>query len=356
MKFFIAFFVFILILFIYIHIYFQLKTSNDLEIYEIDHASKDKMEEICDLRQPVLFDFNSEKITQYSNKEYISNNYNAFEIKIRNVKDESTDIEILIPLPLHSAIKLFDNDTNESYYSENNGEFLQETGIIKHFQYNDEFLRPYLVSNCNYDILIGSNNTTTPFRYELNYRNYFLVTEGQVKLKLTPPKNSKYLSPVYDYENFEFRSPVNVWNPQKQYIADFDKVKCLEITINAGQTIHIPAYWWYSFKFSKNTSISCFRYRTYMNNIAITPHIVLYALQMQNVHRNTIKKLDISNKNTHSTEESDTVEENTGTDANANTNANANANTDTHQIGVTNIHDIVVSTTPIKTDMDNTMM
>ena len=174
MKFFIAFFVFILILFIYIHIYFQLKTSNDLEIYEIDHASKDKMEEICDLRQPVLFDFNSEKITQYSNKEYISNNYNAFEIKIRNVKDESTDIEILIPLPLHSAIKLFDNDTNESYYSENNGEFLQETGIIKHFQYNDEFLRPYLVSNCNYDILIGSNNTTTPFRYELNYRNYFL--------------------------------------------------------------------------------------------------------------------------------------------------------------------------------------
>ena len=52
----IGFFVFCIILFFYLHIHFHLKTSNDLEIYEIEQASKDKMEEICDLRQPVLFD------------------------------------------------------------------------------------------------------------------------------------------------------------------------------------------------------------------------------------------------------------------------------------------------------------
>jgi len=292
-KILIGLFIFILILFIYIHIYFQLKTSNDLEIYEIEQASKDKIEEICDIRQPVIFDFNSEKIIQYSNKSYILNNYSAFEIKVRNTKDTKYDSEILIPLPLHSANTLFTEDKTGIYFSENNSEFLQETGIIKHFQYNDEFLRPYMVSNCNYDIMMGSQNTITPFRYELNYRNYFLVTEGSVQLKLTPPKNSKYLYPVYDYENFEFRSPINAWNPQKQYIADFDKVKCLEITLSVGQTIQIPAYWWYSFKFTRNSSISCFRYRTYMNNIAISPHILLYGLQLQNIKRDAIKKLDI---------------------------------------------------------------
>jgi len=145
-----------------------------------------------------------------------------------------------------------------------------------------------MVSNCNYDIMMGSENTTTPFRYELNYRNYFLVTEGTVVVKMTPPKSAKYLYTVYDYENFEFRSPVNAWNPQPQYIADFDKIKCLDVSLTRGKIIQIPAYWWYSIKFSKDSCISCFRYRTYMNNIAITPHIVMYSLQQQNVKRNIV--------------------------------------------------------------------
>jgi hypothetical protein len=299
---FIALFIFLIILFIYIHIYFQLKTSNDLEIYEIDQASKDKMEEICDIRQPVIFDFDSDKIIQYSNKTHLLDNYSAFELKIRNTKETNYNSEIYMPLPFHAATKLFDEDNNQSYFSENNTEFIQETGLIKHFQYNDEFLRPYMVSNCNYDIMFGSEGTDTPLRYELNYRNYFLVTEGSIRIKMAPPKSSKYLYAVNDYENFEFRSPINPWNPQTQYIADFDKIKCLEIILNVGQTIQIPAYWWYSIKFTKNSSISCFRYRTYMNNIAITPHIALYALQLQNVKRDTVKKMDIKNLQTSDTD------------------------------------------------------
>jgi hypothetical protein len=34
-----------------------------------------------------------------------------------------------------------------------------------------------------------------------------------------------------------------------------------------------------------------------MNNIAISPHIGMYALQLQNVKRNSVKKLDISELN-----------------------------------------------------------
>ena len=62
MKYITSFIIFCLILFIYLHVQFQLKTSDDLEIYEVDDTSKDKLEEICDLRQPVLFDFKNEQI------------------------------------------------------------------------------------------------------------------------------------------------------------------------------------------------------------------------------------------------------------------------------------------------------
>lgn len=272
-----------------------MKVSEDLEIYEIDNASKDKLEEICDLRQPVLFDVdneNHEKLMRGTTMTYVLDNYHAFEMKIRNTKDTNYDTEIHIPLHTHSLAKLLDEDKKSCYFSENNGEFLQETGLIKQFQYNDAFLRPYMVSNCNYDIMTGSLDTVTPFRYELNYRNYFMVTHGSVSIKLTPPNNSKYLQPVYDYENFEFRSPINPWFVQSQYKSDFDKVKCLDIVVKSGQILQIPAYWWYSIKFSKGASISCFRYRTYMNNIAILPYIGMYALQIQNVKRNVAKKMD----------------------------------------------------------------
>jgi len=292
-----AFFIFCLVLFVYLHVNFHFKTGNDLEMFEVDDASKERMEEIFDVRQPVLFDFENKKIMETSNKDFITSNYQAFDVKIRNLADNVSETEMYMPLPIHAANKLFKEDKKATFISENNSEFLQETGVIKSLQYNDEFLRPYMVSNCNYDLLMGSEGTCTPLRYEINYRNFFLLTQGSAQIKLTPPQSTRYLYPNYDYENFEFSSPINPWNPQPNYRADFDKIKCLEFTLLPGKTIYIPAYWWYSIKLNKETSISCFRYRTYMNNIAISPYIAMYALQIQNVQRNTTKKMDVNELN-----------------------------------------------------------
>jgi len=303
MKIIFGLFIFCVILFIYLHIQFHLKTGEDLEMYEVDNPSKAKLEEICDIRQPVLFVFDCDKIMALSNKSYISDNYTAFEVKIRNVRENDPNAELYVPLPMHSTVKLFQEDNTASYFSENNGEFLNETGVVKNLKYNDEFLRPYMVSNCNYDVLMGSLNTCTPFRYDLNYRNYLLLTQGTAQIKMAPPHSSKYLYPMNDYENFEFRSPVDPWNPQPNYTADFSKIKCLEFTLTPGKTLFIPAYWWYSVKFGKDTSISCFQYRTYMNNAAIFPQICMHALQIQNVKRNVIKKASIAELNKEVTEE-----------------------------------------------------
>jgi hypothetical protein len=289
-------FIFCIVLFFYIHIFFHIKTSNDLEVYEIEQPSKDKLEEICDLRQPVLFNFHN-KLNQICSLDEISKTYGAFDIKIRNTKKEinpEDDIkpELYVPITLKAAQKLFESDEEAKFISESNSEFLDETALQKKIKYNDEFIRPYMVSSCNYDILMASKETSTPLRYELSYRNYYLVTQGEVTIKLTPPKSSKYLYPVKDYDNFEFRSPVNPWDVQPEYGPDFDKVKCLEITLKPGQIIYIPAYWWYSMKFAENTSIACFHYKTYMNTLAIIPHLFMKILQSQNIKREIVKKVE----------------------------------------------------------------
>ena len=289
-KVFIGLFIFCLILFLYLHIHFHVKTSNDLEVFELDMASKDKLDEICDLRQPVLLDFEKPEILEKLRLPSLLQTYHAFEIKVRNTKDPDVQSDLYMPIPLHAAKKLFQEDKCGLYISERNSDFLQETGVKKHMQYNDEFIRPPMVSSCNYDLLFGSECATTPFRYELNYRNFFAVTEGKITMKLSPPQNSKYLYPNRDYEQFEFRSPVDPWNVQPNYKADFDKMKCLEVILTPGKMIYVPAYWWYTIRFEKNSSVACFRYRTYINTIAIVPHIAMHALQLQNIKRDVVKK------------------------------------------------------------------
>ena len=87
MKVLFTFFIFCLVLFIYLHVQFHLKTSEDLEMYEIDFPSKDRLEEMCDIRQPVLFDFENQSIVETTSLNHITHNYHIFEIKIRNIND-----------------------------------------------------------------------------------------------------------------------------------------------------------------------------------------------------------------------------------------------------------------------------
>jgi hypothetical protein len=81
---------------------------------------------------------------------------------------------------------------------------------------------------------------------------------------------------------------------QSQYKADFDKIKCLDINMTKGQILFLPAYWWYSIEFGKETSVSTFKYKTYMNTIAILPKIIMKLLQNQNVRHNTVERVTVN--------------------------------------------------------------
>ncbi len=58
--------------------------------------------------------------------------------------------------------------------------------------------------------------------------------------------------------------------------------------------LFIPAFWWYSMEFAEHTSVASFKYRTYMNTVAILPQLFLRFLQQQNVKRDIVPKLDAS--------------------------------------------------------------
>ena len=287
--------VFCVVLFLYLHIYFHLKTSNDLEVYEIDQPSKDKLEEVCDLRQPVLFDYANDRLMESCTLPAMRSTYGAFDVRLRNVKDgaeEADATDLYVPLTLHAVAETFRSDKESRYITENNSDFLEETGLVKTFKYNDAFLRPHMVSKCVYDVMCASPGTQTPLRHEVNYRNYYLVTQGSVKMRLIAPRASKYLFPVSDYDNFEFRSPVNPWSVQPEHRADFDKLKTMDVELRAGQIIYIPAYWWCSMQFPSAdlTTLCCFKYRTYMNTVSIMDKLCMWMLQQQNVKRDAIEK------------------------------------------------------------------
>ena len=205
---------------------------------------------------------------------------------------------ISIPLAISESVELFKKDKDSKYVSENNYDFLEESGLINYYKNNDIFLRPSMVSSCLYDIIFASLNAETPLRYDMNYRNYILVTHGKVVIRLFAPKATKYLYSVNDYENFEFISPVNPWSVQDKYRSDFYKTRSIDVTLIPGQMIHIPAYWWYSIKFVKsNTSLCVFKYKTYMSALSISNHLIMRLLQRQNTKRVIAKRMETNEPN-----------------------------------------------------------
>ena len=284
MELFLTLIIFCITLFVYIHIYHHKITSNDLEIFDIDVPSKERLEELCELRQPLTMHYKNDELTSNFNNKTITNMYGAFDINIRN-NELNDNGDKYIMLAYNTSDMLFNKDKNQNYNSENNTLFLSETTLIKHMQNNDIYLRPYMVSSCKYDLLIGTNLTRTPLRYDICNRHYLYVTEGKIKIKLTPPCNTKYLYRENDYEMLEFRSKINVWEPQEQYIKNFNKVKFLEFEVNEGTMVYIPPYWWYSIEYSseKTNIVLSFKYTTYMNTLSITPELLIHYLQTMNV-------------------------------------------------------------------------
>ena len=313
---FFAFFIFVLILFFYIHITSQWKTSNDLEIYEADYESASQLQEVCSVKQPVVFKFQKDQIADAFFERFQTAKFEKFDNLDVNVKDRNDYNLPLnnhgkkdravdhVPLSFRSACRLMSTDTTAKYFSEKNQTFLEESGLNRACNALDAYLKPPLSAYTKYDLLIGSPLVSTPLRYHLESHHFIATTRGKIKVKLGPPKYSKIIPSNKDYENYEFWSPLNPWKTKVdatskslEYKDILQKTKFFEIEVNTGDVLFVPPYWWYSVSFSGDpeTTVATFTYDVAMNIAAQSKHWVLYYLQQSNIKTRpakTIQSLD----------------------------------------------------------------
>ncbi len=259
---------------LYIHITFQLHTSNDLEVYEIAMPNKTKLEEVCNFKQPVLFDYYEDTILNCNTQKL--EEYNAFDVMVFD------DTHTGIPIPLEKASALFKSGNHATFQ---NRSFLQETMVQRYFDLTDMALRPPMVMSIAHDVLFGSTNYTTRLQYLTSCRNYFMVTQGTFTVKLTPPRNTPFMKEIKKYETQEFFSDLNPWTDNSK------KVKFLEFVVPVGKLLYIPAYWWYSIRLEKDACVCMFHYKTLTNLIATIPDIGMGILQR---HNTTTKLLPVA--------------------------------------------------------------
>lgn len=293
-------FIFLIILFLYIHITHQFKKSEDLEIYEMDYKDNAQLQEVCELKQPILFHYESVNPEFFEDIRVDELEVDSpYDVRVKDSNDywkEDNNLDYVI-LPFKSARNLIKSDTASRYFTENNDDYVQESGLCDIFKENDTFIKPNYVIQTKYDLIMGSVNTVTPLRYHTNYRHFLIVNSGKITVKMTPWKSSRYLHEYKDYENYEFRSPINVWNTQKKYSGDMDKLKLLEFQVNPGNVLYIPPFWWYSIKFTGNSEnlITGITYTSIMNSLSNIPNYVLYFIQQNNIQKKVTRSLILEN-------------------------------------------------------------
>jgi len=274
------------VLFIYIHIHHHIKTSNYLEIYEIENPSKEKLEDLTAMKQPLVINnmsFNTITL------DYLQTNYPTFEVSMYN---KATDLFIKLKLEAFCKLMQSNDKSNDksNIITYNNYEFLEETTLEKQLETADLFIRPYNMFSKKYDIIMGSVNSVTQLKYSINSRNILYVSYGKIEVTLCPPKDYKYLHVKKNYETLEFCSEINIYNVEPKYYDDYNKVKLLRIQLVPNQVLLIPPYWFYSIKILETNSLIFYNtYRTYAGSLAIMPELFIQLLQQDNLKLNIAK-------------------------------------------------------------------
>ena len=245
----------------------------------MDYNTNPSLQEICDLKQPVLFRLTIDAPINIENLSYKN------DVRVYTGNKATHDAASYVLLPFPQFHNLIATTAKPHYYTENNRDFIDEVGLYDTFRELDPFLKPYYTAQTIYDVWTGGRLINTPLRYHINYRQFIYVTSGKVHIKMTPYKSRKYLHPIMDYENYEFRSPINPFNPQPEYMHDMDKIKFLEFDIHAGYVLFLPPYWWYSIQYAADaadTVVMSVIYNSTMNILANSPSIARYYMQLHN--------------------------------------------------------------------------
>ena len=294
-----TFLIFIVLFFLYVHINAHYKTSEDLEIYEMDYNTNEHLQDICNVKQPTLFDFRTccPELFSFNGEpcpitlDKLCEKYDKYLVKVKNNNDywsyPPLDVVDSVPLSLGNYRTLAMTDSKSRYYTDGNQFFVEDSGLQHIMEKTDEYLKPNFTINKTYDMIHGTPGCKLPMQYHNHFRKFLIVTSGRIHVKMTPWKSTKYLHLIKDYENYEFRSAMNIWTPdanKNKMRSDFDRIQFIDFDVHEGYVLYIPPYWWYSIEIADNTNtiILSVTYDSAISTLANVTDIAQHYIQLQN--------------------------------------------------------------------------
>jgi hypothetical protein len=306
MNFFIHFLIFLVVLFIYMHIMEQYKTSDKMQLYEMDYIDNAGIQSACNVKQPFVFELRpvfSEFFYRQQPKLYLEQ-MGMLDVHLKDTDDYwrvggagggSVDSIVLSYRSFHSLIS---SDTRAHYISEGNTDFVGEADLGSLYQRLDGFLKPPIYTcQTEYDILMGSQKAVFPLRYHTHDRIFLCILSGKLSVKMTPWKSRSGFAGgtaaiVRDYENYEFWVRENPWGGVGSVggpgggVGGGLQTAYLDFMVLAGQTLFVPAYWFYSIRFEDaDTVVAQVKYNSPVNMLANVRDIGRWYLQQKNIVR-----------------------------------------------------------------------
>jgi len=245
MKYFITLLIFIIIFIIYLNLMRTLDIANFNNISKIDfeYVSYDDFQKLCDNKKPFVFnDYSNFNIDKILNNKY-------FNIKI--FKSQFNNSNKFKYLNINKSISLFENYKNKYISYDNNNGIIKSD--IQHL-FGHQHFKPYYCTNINYDCILGSINSITPFTYHSNYSQFLYIIKGSANIKMT----------TFDY--YQDLNKRDLWIENKNNIPTIDF--SISDSINESNVLFVPPFTPYSIQLNEeNTFIISCKYSSLMTSI-----------------------------------------------------------------------------------------
>lgn len=244
-----------------------MKTATDENVYEIDYTNRNNLSEMCELRQPFTFKLEKNIDINHNVIEGTGTPLNILKSKAIVIKKKEKEKE---GIPEETMTKI---------YSEYNSKLVTNDNIINELKSIEEQIIPEFTCNNSYDVIVSDDQFKSPITSNFNFRNFFLVTEGSIKIRFMSHKHNNKFDNDIDYELMQNVSSYDVWeNPDKLHVS--------EISATKGDMIYIPPFWWYSIHYIEPTVIVKYQYRTIMNIVCNLYHYACSYVTISKIEEN----------------------------------------------------------------------
>lgn len=230
--------------------------------------------------------------------DFFSRNYGEVMVSV-NIKQVEQQTNTLKRVKLNEYIdwmkKIEDGGLSlkrgENYYLAESLDFLEKADLEDEIDQYFHKICPAHVqklasSLITYTFWMGPKGSRTGFHYDIDYRNFLCLISGQKEFVLVSPQYTKDMYPSDRYEYGSRLSQIDIWEPvdAAKFPRFIHDVKYLRFTLQQGEILFVPAYWWHAVKNLTTTVAVGLRYETAGSILNKTPDYLKHWLHRHNLY------------------------------------------------------------------------